>query len=500
LKNFETLKLNKQIVKSILNERFKEPTPIQEAIIPPILNFLDVIGIAQTGTGKTAAYMLPLIHNITKDKSSYEKRCCKSLVLLPTRELATQVYENAKKFSKFLSIRVSLIVGGMKPAPQLKSVEKGVDIIIATPGRLLDHVNTKGINLVNTSSIVLDEADQMLDLGFFPAIKRVYKNLPKKKQSVFISATMLKPVRALANEFLINPEEINLSPRATPIKKIRQRLIFVNREDKLEKLADVIEKEKIYQAIIFTKTKIGADKLALALKKTKIKASALHGDKRQGQRNKILKDFKKGELNFLVATDVAARGIDIEDISFVINYDMPMQAEIYVHRVGRTARAGKSGVAISFCDRSEIRKLKEIENLIGYTFEAEGIEFSETKKDRFKKNDKRPRNNFKKKRFDKKEGDQKPRSSFKRKEARFDKKEDDGSSNRFKKKRFDKKEGDQKPRSSFKRKEARFDKKEDDGSSNRFKKKILNNNKEKKKTKGILKKKRKSNDFKKEKF
>jgi len=481
LKNFETLNLNKQIVKSILNERFKEPTPIQEAIIPPILNFLDVIGIAQTGTGKTAAYMLPLIHNITKNKSSYEKRCCKSLVLLPTRELATQVYENAKKFSKFLSIRVSLIVGGMKPAPQLKSVEKGVDIIIATPGRLLDHLNTKGIDLVNTTSIVLDEADQMLDLGFFPAIKKVYKNLPKKKQSVFISATMLKPVRSLANEFLINPEEINLSPRATPIKKIRQKIIFVNREAKLEKLADVIEKEKINLAIIFTKTKIGADKLALSLKKTKIKVSALHGDKRQGQRNKILKDFKKGALNFLVATDVAARGIDIEDISFVINYDMPMQAEIYVHRVGRTARAGKSGVAISFCDRSEIRKLKEIESLIGYPLEVEGKEFSEIKKDKFKKNDKRPRNNFK------------------RKDTRFDKKEDDASPSKFKKKRFESK-GDQKPRNNFKRKDTRFDKKEDDASPSKFKKKVLNNNKEKNKKNGIQKKKRKSNDFKKKEF
>ena len=481
MKNFETLKLNKQIVKAILQEEFTEPTPIQEAIIPPILSFSDVIGIAQTGTGKTAAYMLPILHNITINKSSYEKRCCKSLVLLPTRELATQVYENARKFSKFLSIRVSLIVGGMKPSPQLRSVEKGVDIIVATPGRLLDHINTKGVKLESTTAIVLDEADQMLDLGFFPAIKKVYRSLPKKKQSVFISATMLKPVRALANEFLNNPEEINLSPRATPIKKIRQKLIFVNKDSKLDKLATVIEEEKIYQAIIFTKTKIGADRLAIALKKNKIKASSLHGDKRQGQRNKILKDFKQGDLNFLVATDIAARGIDIKDISFVINYDMPTQAEIYVHRVGRTARAGKSGVAISFCDRSEVRKLKEIEKLIGYNFDTEGKEFSDLKKERPNKNNKGSRGNFK------------------RKDARSENTESSSSSGGFKKKRFEDR-GDQKPRGNFKRKDARSENTESSSSSGRGKKKVLNDTNKEKKIKGTHRKKGKSNDFKKKKF
>ena len=270
---FTDLNLSDPILRALEDQKYEKPTPIQAEVIPTILNNSDVMAAAQTGTGKTAGFVLPILSKLSNPKNNYKGHQLRALILTPTRELAAQVRESVNTYSKYLSIRSTAVYGGARIHNQQLKLRKGVDVLVATPGRLLDLYNQKSVNFKNIEIFVLDEADQMLDLGFFPAIKRVYKNLPEKKQSVFISATMLKPVRALANEFLVDPEEINLSPRATPIKKIRQKLIFVNREAKLEKLADVIEEEKIYQAIIFTKTKIGADKLALALKKNKIKAS-----------------------------------------------------------------------------------------------------------------------------------------------------------------------------------------------------------------------------------
>ncbi len=383
MSNFEKFALNKQIIKAINFSKFREPTEIQNKVIPHIIEQYDVLGIAQTGTGKTAAYVLPLIHDITKNKLSYKKNSCKIIIIAPTRELASQIYDNVRIFSKFLSIRTSLVVGGVKLKPQIKEIFKGVDILVGTPGRIIDHIKTGNLKLSFTKTIVLDEADQMMDLGFFPDIKKIYSLLPNSRQTIFISATILKPVRDIALKFLNNYKEINLSPKASPIKKIKQSIIIVEQSSKLEKLKKVIEDEKIYQAIIFTRTKKRADNLAKALSKNKFKATSFHGDKRQTQRTRILNSFKKNQLNFLVATDVAARGIDIDNILFIINYDLPTQPEIYVHRVGRTARAGKEGTAISLCDDTEQRKLREIEKLIGYNLNFIG-KFQKNASDRDK--------------------------------------------------------------------------------------------------------------------
>ncbi len=368
MKTFEDFALNKQITKALDLANFIKPTPIQNKIIPLINERLDILGVAQTGTGKTAAYLLPILHNITIDKSKYEKKSCKTIIIAPTRELAVQIFDNLRLFSKFLSIRTCLIVGGVKPKPQLNSIFKGVDILVGTPGRIMDHLKSGGLSLKFTKTVVLDEADQLMDLGFMPDIKKMYIHLPKNRQTIFITATMLKAVKEVAVKFLRNYKEVNLSPKSEPIEKILQKIILVEQSLKLEKLKSVIEIEKIYQAIIFTRTKKRADNLAKALSKNKYSAMSFHGDKRQTQRTRILNNFKNNKVNFLIATDVAARGIDINDIMFIINYDLPTQPEIYVHRIGRTARAGKDGTAISFCDKTEKKRLVDIEKLIGYKF------------------------------------------------------------------------------------------------------------------------------------
>ena len=371
MNKFETFALNKQIIKALDFAKIINPTPIQNKIIPLIINKSDVLGVAQTGTGKTAAYLLPILHNITKHNTEYKKKSCKSLVIVPTRELAIQVYDNLKIFSKFLSLRTSLIVGGVKPGPQLKSLLKGVDVLVGTPGRIMDHINTQGLIINYTNTIILDEADQLMDLGFLPVIKKIAHNLPKKRQTILITATMLSNVKDLALKFLHDYKEVNLSPKALPVSKIKQKIIRVTNSDKIANLKSIIDKEKIFQAIVFTRTKKRADNLAKNLNKNKYKAMAIHGDKRQSQRVRILNDFKNSKLNFLIATDVAARGIDIQNIMFIINYDLPTQPEIYVHRIGRTARAGKEGVAISLFDNSELKKLRSIEKLIGKKFEVD---------------------------------------------------------------------------------------------------------------------------------
>ena len=406
MNKFSNFALNKQILKALDYAKFLEPTIIQNKIIPLVSKKLDVLGVAQTGTGKTAAYVLPILQNITIDQSRYEKKSCKTIIIVPTRELAMQVYDNIRLFSKFLSIRTSLIVGGVKPKPQLKSIMKGVDILVGTPGRIMDHLKTGGLLLSFTNTIILDEADQLMDLGFMPDIKKIHSLLPKKRQTIFMTATMLDSVKKIAQKFLHNYKEVNLSPKATPIEKIVQKVILIEQSSKLEKLKSIIDIEKIYQAIIFTRTKKRADNLAKSLTKNKYSAVSFHGDKRQTQRIKILKNFKKNELSFLIATDVAARGIDINDIMFIINYDLPTQPEIYVHRIGRTARAGKEGIAISFCDETEKNRLRQIEKLIGYKLMVEVVDdktvtknVSKKKnnfKNRFKKNGRRNSNSKKK--------------------------------------------------------------------------------------------------------
>jgi len=375
---FNELGLTGPILKAIESEKYNVPTPIQMAVIPKFLNNHDIVGIAQTGTGKTAAFVLPILERLVKKDKKNESKCFPVLILVPTRELAMQIADKIRVYGKITRPKAVLVVGGVKPGPQIKALKDGADIVVATPGRLLDHVTSKVARLDVTKTVILDEADQMLDLGFMPSIKKIISKISKDKQAVLLSATMPKAVRSLADEFLNKPEEINVAPSTRPIELIDQRVFIVKKEAKLKFLRDIFNNHTVYRSIIFVRTKVGANKLAMRLKKVGIDVEAIHGDKSQSQRTRTLKNFRLGKLNILIATDIAARGIDVDDISHIINYDMPNESEIYIHRIGRTARAGKSGIAISLCDVSEKRKLKAIEKLIGYSLYAKVLNESET--------------------------------------------------------------------------------------------------------------------------
>ena len=376
--DFSELGLTGPILKAIASENYDKPTPIQSTVIPKFLNNHDIIGIAQTGTGKTAAFVLPILERLIKKTKKNPPKSFPVLILVPTRELAMQIIDKIRTYGKIIRPKAVLIVGGAKPGPQIKSLKDGADIVVATPGRLLDHVKSKVAYLNNTNTVILDEADQMLDLGFMPSIKLIMSKISNTKQAVLLSATMPKAVRSLANEFLNSPEEVNVAPTAKPIELIDQRVFIVKREAKLKFLQDIFNNHNVYRSIVFVRTKIGANKLATKLKISGIDVDAIHGDKSQSQRTRTLKNFRIGKLNILIATDIAARGIDVDNISHIINYDMPNESEIYIHRIGRTARAGKSGIAISLCDVSEKRKLKSIEKLIGYSLYAKVLNSSET--------------------------------------------------------------------------------------------------------------------------
>ncbi len=363
--DFNELGLTGPILKGIASENYDKPTPIQNAVIPKFLNDHDIVGIAQTGTGKTAAFVLPILERLIKKSKKNSPKSFPVLILVPTRELAMQIIDKIRSYGKIIRPKAVLIVGGAKPGPQIKSLKDGADIVVATPGRLLDHVKSKAAYLNSTNTVILDEADQMLDLGFMPSIKLIMSNISKTKQAVLLSATMPKAVRSLANEFLNNPEEVNVAPSAKPIELIDQRVFIVKRELKLKFLQDIFNNHNIDRSIVFVRTKIGANKLASKLKKSGIDVDAIHGDKSQSQRTRTLKNFRIGKVNILIATDI-------------INYDMPNESEIYIHRIGRTARAGKRGIAISLCDVSEKRKLKSIEKLIGYSLYAKVLNSSET--------------------------------------------------------------------------------------------------------------------------
>ncbi len=365
LKQFDDLGLAEPILRAIRAEGYTTPTPIQEGIIPIMSQGGDVVGIAQTGTGKTAAFVLPLLQRLSEQKSKPQATACRFLVLAPTRELAAQIDKQVRIYGRFLNLKTAIIVGGVKPGPQIRALKPGVDIVIATPGRLEDHLSTGAVRLDRVETVVLDEADQMLDLGFMPAIRRLMAKLPPSRQTVLLSATMPKQIRRLADDFLTDPGEISVAPAAKPIDRIDQHMMLVARADKRAALLEVVGVSNVDRAIVFTRTKRGADRVCQHLKKAGHKAAAIHGNRSQGQRDRALADFKKGRITMLVATDIAARGIDIDDVSHVINYELPNVPEAYVHRIGRTARAGKSGVAISFCDPSERKQLRDIERLIG---------------------------------------------------------------------------------------------------------------------------------------
>lgn len=360
---FKDLGLAEPILRAIDAAGYSTPTPIQKDVIPAIQNGQDVIGIAQTGTGKTAAFVLPILNQIVAQKKRPAPKTCGALIITPTRELAAQIVENIQIYSKFIKASSAVIVGGVKPGPQIKALSRGVDIIVATPGRLLDHLQTGAISLKQTTQVVADEADQMMDMGFLPSIRKIMQALPQKRQTLLLSATMPPQIKKLAIDFMPKPIEISVAPASKPIERITQIVKRVEKSEKKNALIDILNSEEIERVVIFTRTKHGANKLVTQLQKANHEALAIHGNKSQSQREKALAAFKAGQVRILVATDIAARGIDIDDVSHVINYELPNIPESYVHRIGRTARAGRSGVAISLCDREEVAYLRDIEKL-----------------------------------------------------------------------------------------------------------------------------------------
>ena len=365
LKHFIDLGLAEPILHAVTAEGYSSPTPIQAKVIPTMMSGRDVLGIAQTGTGKTAAFVLPLLHRINNQTVRPEPKCCNTLILAPTRELAAQIADSVRTYGRSVRHTRCVIVGGVKPGPQIRTLAKGVDIIVATPGRLMDHMNSGALRLDQTTTVILDEADQMMDLGFLPAIRRILAKLPRQRQTLLLSATMPKQILGLARDFLTNPAEISVAPAAKPIDRIEQSVMLVDKAAKSRILIDLLGSDDVERAIVFTRTKRGADKVNRHLEKAGLSAAAIHGNKSQNQRVKTLAAFKSGSINILVATDIAARGIDVQDISHVINYELPNVPEAYVHRIGRTARAGKSGVAVSLCDNTERKLLRDIEKAIG---------------------------------------------------------------------------------------------------------------------------------------
>ena len=365
---FNEFGLSKPIENAIEKAGYTEATPIQKLAIPKILENKDMIGIAQTGTGKTAAFALPILEKLVQNYDA--DRRIKVLILSPTRELALQIKDNIRDYASETKFKCSVILGGVNQRSQIDVLKKGVDILVATPGRLLDLTKRKFAKLDNVDMLVLDEADTMLDMGFIHDVKDIVGRLPKERQTLLFSATMPKAVKELAKEFLKDPETIRVPSEKSQMPKIKQLVYFVDKGNKFKLLLDILVDEKIKSALIFTRTKYGANKLAEQLREYDIKISVIHGNKTQKDRVKALDNFKQGKTNILVATDIAARGIDINDLSHVINYDMPEQDELYVHRIGRTARAGKEGVSISLCNMDERKRLLDIERLLGYELEV----------------------------------------------------------------------------------------------------------------------------------
>ncbi|WP_414832800.1 DEAD/DEAH box helicase [Afifella sp. YEN Y35] len=369
---FNELGLAEPILRAVAAEGYTNPTPIQAQVIPTMLAGRDLLGTAQTGTGKTASFVLPLLDKLSRTMVPAAPRTCHALIVVPTRELAQQVADSVRNYGRFVNMSSAVVIGGARPGPQVKALSRGVDFIIATPGRLLDHMQTGAVRLDQTNIVVLDEADQMLDLGFMPAIRKILAKMPRERQTVLLSATMPPAIRKLAGDFLHQPAEISVAPVSRPIEQIAQSVINVASAGKRDMLVDLLGTADMERAIVFTRTKRGADRVSQHLDKAGLRSAAIHGNKSQNQREKALGAFRNGRVSVLVATDIAARGIDIDDVSHVVNFELPNVPEAYVHRIGRTARAGKSGIAISLCDHSERGLLRDIEKLIGKRIDAHG--------------------------------------------------------------------------------------------------------------------------------
>ncbi len=363
---FKKLDLIDPILKALSNEGYTTPTPIQAQSIPLILEERDLLGCAQTGTGKTAAFAIPILQLLYKNKSEERgPHKIKVLVLTPTRELAIQINESFAAYGKYTGLIHTVIFGGVSQLNQTNTLRKGVDILVATPGRLLDLIGQGFIDLKFLKIFVLDEADRMLDMGFIHDVKRIITKLPEKRQTLFFSATMPPEIQKLANVLLTKPAKVEVTPASSTVDAIKQGLYHVDKSNKPALLLHLLKDEDIVTALVFTRTKHGADKVVKFLHRNEITAAAIHGNKSQNARQHALSSFKSGNLRVLVATDIAARGIDIDDLSHVINFELPNVAETYVHRIGRTGRAGNTGIAISFCDTDERSELKDIQKLIG---------------------------------------------------------------------------------------------------------------------------------------
>ncbi len=366
---FDQLNLIEPILQALKKEGYTNPTPIQEKAIPFILKKKDVLGCAQTGTGKTAAFSIPMLQLLSENPTQGRK-VIKSLILTPTRELAIQIGESIATYGKNTSIRHTVIFGGVSQLSQVNALKNGIDILVATPGRLLDLMTQRHVNLNAIEFFVLDEADRMLDMGFVHDVKKIITKLPKERQSLFFSATMPPAIVELANTILVNPVKVEVTPVSSTAEKINQVVYFVDKENKKHLLKDILSDKLIERVLVFTRTKHGADKVVKDILKTGVSAQAIHGNKSQNARQNALNNFKTKKTRVLVATDIAARGIDIDELTHVINYELPNIPESYVHRIGRTGRAGAGGIAIALCDAEEKAYLKDIQKLIGKSIEV----------------------------------------------------------------------------------------------------------------------------------
>lgn len=381
---FQDLNLNPNLLRAVSESGYTTPTPIQSQCIPRILEGRDILGAAQTGTGKTAAFALPILNYLIENPKRLTPRHARVLVVSPTRELAVQIHESFNTYGKYMRFHSAVIFGGVGQDKQVKNLSQGVDVLIATPGRLLDLINQRHLNLTGIEVFVLDEADRMLDMGFLPDVRRMVKMLPEKRQNLFFSATMPKEIKSLADSFLKDPVHVSVTPVSSTVEKIQQSVMFVEKSRKKDLLLELLKNKSMHKVIIFTRTKHGANRLAESLSKNNISSQAIHGNKSQTARQHALENLRSGRNRVLVATDIVARGIDIDQISHVINYELPNDPESYVHRIGRTARAGHSGIAISLCDAEERSYLRDIEKLIAmeidrdktHPFHSENVENS----------------------------------------------------------------------------------------------------------------------------
>ena len=371
---FKELNISEPILKALVNKNYTFPTPIQEQAIPVALSGRDILGIAQTGTGKTAAFAIPIVQHLNQVQSPNRKREIKALVLTPTRELAIQVGESFSDYAQYTSLRHAVIFGGVNQNPQVDTLRRGVDILIATPGRLLDLINQKIIALNHINHFVLDEADRMLDMGFIHDIKRLLPLLPARKQTLFFSATMPEAITNLSKSILYKPVKIEVAPVSSVVDTIEQHLYFVEKQQKSELLVSLLKQESEKSVLVFSRTKHGADKIARILNRKGIDCESIHGNKTQGARQRALINFKSGATRVIVATDIAARGIDIVNLRLVINYDLPDVPETYVHRIGRTGRAGNRGTALSFCSQDEQIMVRDIQKLTGQKLSSTQIQ------------------------------------------------------------------------------------------------------------------------------